>query len=208
MTELEIEQLKEEIIRLKNELEKTKEHLKKYTAPASKKQYYEKNKEEKIKEYKKDYKYTPSKEQKQRWARTAYLNRKAKQPLCISCNLMNVNNKNNLCGYCDPNSKKKIATKEMKVVKFIQDNSIEFIHNKSVGYTCGNYRPDILIDCNTHFIVVEIDENQHESYNQNCEMARMNNIYVALGLPTIFLRYNPDKVFHNNNLKKLVLIKD
>ena len=42
MTELEIEQLKEEIIRLKNELEKTKEHLKKYTAPASKKQYYEK----------------------------------------------------------------------------------------------------------------------------------------------------------------------
>ena len=81
MTEFEIEQLKEEIIRLKNELEKTKEHLKKYTAPASKKQYYEKNKEvikEKIKEYKKDYKYTPLKEQKQRWVRTAYLNRKAK----------------------------------------------------------------------------------------------------------------------------------
>jgi len=30
MTELEIEQLKEEIIRLKNELEKTKEHLNRY----------------------------------------------------------------------------------------------------------------------------------------------------------------------------------
>lgn len=79
--EEEIKQLKEEIISLKTELEKTKEHLKRYTAPVCKKQYYENNKEvikEKIKEYKKDYKYSPSKEQKQRWARSAYLNRKAK----------------------------------------------------------------------------------------------------------------------------------
>lgn len=84
----------------------------------------------------------------------------------------------------------------MTVVHFLQQNNIDLIHNRSVGNICGNYRPDILIDCNTHFIVVEVDENQHQYYDQNCEMARMNNIYIALGLPVIFLRYNPDEVFH------------
>ena len=34
----------EKIIALEDELEKTKEHLKKYTAPSYKKMYYEKNK--------------------------------------------------------------------------------------------------------------------------------------------------------------------
>lgn len=71
----------EEIISLKNELEKTKEHLKRYTAPACKKLYYENNKEtikEKHKKYRESGNYTPSQEQKQRWARNAYLNRKAK----------------------------------------------------------------------------------------------------------------------------------
>jgi hypothetical protein len=86
----------------------------------------------------------------------------------------------------------------MKVANFLHNKNIKFIHNKSVGFECGNYRPDILIDSNTHFIVIEIDENQHENYNVNCEMARMNNIYIALGLPVIFLRYNPDTFFLNN----------
>lgn len=38
--------LREENDKLKNELNLTKEHLKKYTAPSSKKLYYEQNKEE------------------------------------------------------------------------------------------------------------------------------------------------------------------
>ena len=38
--------LEEENLQLKIELEKTKEHLKKYTAPIRSKKYYEKNKED------------------------------------------------------------------------------------------------------------------------------------------------------------------
>jgi hypothetical protein len=76
--------LENQILKAKNEelikeLDETKEHLKKYTAPSYKKIYYENNKEEinqKHKEYNK--KYTPTEEQKKKWARTAYLNRKAK----------------------------------------------------------------------------------------------------------------------------------
>jgi len=73
-----------QILREKNEilakeLEEVKEHLKKYTSPSYKKFYYENNKEE-IKEKTREYRQThpPSEEQKKKWARTAYLNKKAK----------------------------------------------------------------------------------------------------------------------------------
>jgi hypothetical protein len=65
----------ERIINLEKELNETKEHLKKYTAPSYKKIYYENNKEE-IKE--KKQKYKPTEEQKKKWARTAYLKKKEK----------------------------------------------------------------------------------------------------------------------------------
>ena len=75
--------LEEENKKLQDELIQTKEHLKKYTAPASRKVYYENNKDahiQRVKEYKEktNYVYVPSPEQKKEWARTAYLNKKAK----------------------------------------------------------------------------------------------------------------------------------
>ena len=75
--------LKEKIIILQLELQETKEHLKQYTAPSRSKKYYENNKEEiiqKVKEYKqaKKYVYEASPEKKKEYARTAYLNKKAK----------------------------------------------------------------------------------------------------------------------------------
>ena len=78
-----IKELEDEILRLNAELEKTKEHLKKYTAPESRKKYYEENKEvikERVKEYKKktNYIYEASPEQKKLYARRAYLKKKEK----------------------------------------------------------------------------------------------------------------------------------
>ena len=75
--------LEEENKKLQDELIQTKEHLKKYTAPIKNKIYYENNKEahiQRVKEYKEKtkYSYVPSQEQKKEWARTAYLNKKAK----------------------------------------------------------------------------------------------------------------------------------
>jgi len=71
--------LKENNEKLEKELQETKEHLKKYTAPQCKKAYYEKNKDEikqKIKEYRQNNQ--PTEEQKKKWARTAYLKKKEK----------------------------------------------------------------------------------------------------------------------------------
>ncbi len=85
-----IKELEEEIAILKAEnesisetLNKTKVHLKRYTAPVNSKEYYAKNKEEckrKAREYKKktNYKHEPTKEQKKEYNRKAYLRRKEK----------------------------------------------------------------------------------------------------------------------------------
>ena len=117
---------------------------------------------------------------------------------CTSCNLYEVKKQPYLCIYCNPDRLKK--TKELEVTDFLKNNNIDFIYNKSTGFSCGNYRPDILIDCVTHFIIVEVDEGQHKQHSTECEYIRMNNIYLSLGLPTIFIRFNPD-TFKVNNVR-------
>ena len=57
---------------------------------------------------------------------------------------------------------------------------------------CIKQRPDFLFDCTTHYVVLEVDENQHKQYVDDCEKVRMINISQALGMQTLFLRFNPD----------------
>jgi hypothetical protein len=76
-------ELLEKIKILEKELNETKDHLKKYTAPLRNKIYYEENKEKhklKVKEYKEKINYTTtlSPEKKKEYARKAYLNKKEK----------------------------------------------------------------------------------------------------------------------------------
>jgi hypothetical protein len=76
-----IKDLEDRVAFLEAELLSTKEHLKKYTAPASRKDYYEKNKDvilERVKKYKEDTNYKPTPEQKKEYNKQAYLRRKEK----------------------------------------------------------------------------------------------------------------------------------
>jgi hypothetical protein len=78
-----INELEEENAKLKEELQSTKEHLKKYTAPASSKVYYEKHKElvkQRVKECREKTNYisTISPEKKKEYNKQAYLRRKEK----------------------------------------------------------------------------------------------------------------------------------
>ena len=133
-----------------------------------------------------------------------------RSPRCPQCNLFLIKHQNKLCSYCNPN--KYVKTKELLVYNFLKDKmNFNFIYNKNIGFSCGNFRPDFKIDCNTHYIIIEVDENQHKQYDKNCELIRMNNIYIANGLPTIFIRFNPDncnniKIHINNKLKLLMQI--
>ena len=83
--DLRISELEERVAQLESELLSTKEHLKRYTAPESRKEYYQNNKEaikERVKKHQEEtnYKagYKPTAEQKKKWARTAYLKKKEK----------------------------------------------------------------------------------------------------------------------------------
>lgn len=111
---------------------------------------------------------------------------------CTNCSLYKVVKKNNyLCYYCQPTPR--MMKKETKVKTLLEENNLKFVHNKQFKNDCClKYRADFLFDCNTYFVVLECDEDQHSSYDKDCELIRMNNISTGLGLPTLFIRYNPD----------------
>jgi hypothetical protein len=120
-----------------------------------------------------------------------------KNKKCVSCGLFYVNKAPYLCSYCNPNTSKYQKTREMTVkalLEFTTDLNNP-IHDKPIGGECGKYRPDFLYDAVTHRVVVEVDEDQHRSYDPECERIRMINILGALEMRCVFIRYNPD-VFH------------
>jgi len=119
-----------------------------------------------------------------------------------------------LCKYCDNNEhssyvcnecKQHKHKKEYDVVKFLRKNiDTPFIYDKNNPVSeCSKKRPDIFFDLKTHIVIVEVDENQHKSYSDSCECARLNVIVNSLGgIPVTFIRYNPDKI------KKLTINKE
>lgn len=66
----------------------------------------------------------------------------------------------------------------------------------------GREGPDLVFVSNngTHYVILEVDEKQHKSYNVECECNRMVNIGQSLGQPVMFIRYNPNKYKIKNNI--------
>jgi len=118
----------------------------------------------------------------------------------ISCSLFHVEKKPCLCQYCKPEGNYRKKTRVFEVKIHLDKHFGSFFHNKSIGFICLNFRPDFLFDCSSHFIVVECDEDQHKIYDNNCEVIRMLNIYQAIGMSTIFLRYN--QIYFVSKVKK------
>ena len=127
------------------------------------------------------------------------------QRLCDYCALPGIL-RNGLCETCDPVKRKTYEhAKEMRVRDVLRANGLVFVsHDKVVdGGSCVRYRPDFLFDAGTHFVVVEVDENQHQERACECEQTRMVNIAQALGLATVFVRYNPDRYDPGDGSKPL-----
>jgi plastocyanin len=120
---------------------------------------------------------------------------------CVQCGLLNILNKQDTCYLCDPDEfnrtrlAKQNQIKNMLVVNGYHyvscDNMIEHGH-------CFKYRPDFMFDCGTHYVVLEVDENQHQNYSYECEEVRMINIFQSIGMPTKFIRYNSDEYEMNH----------
>lgn len=130
--------------------------------------------------------------------------------MCPSCLLFRTNGK--LCEYCIPAENNKlykqqyVKTKEYAVVKYLKEQlpDEEFIYNKSVGNDCtgGHLFPDILFERDYYNVIVEVDEYEHRGASYQCDEKRMYDIIAKLGLPTVFIRYNPD----GKNADKEVLL--
>ena len=180
--------------------ENNKEYKKEYREANKEKvkEYCEANKQ-KIKEQKKEY-YENNKE---------HINEKSKEyRKCRSCKLFQTHSRTKwLCSYCNPDKPTRQKTKEIRVKTFLEECNYKFIHNRKCNLdgSCQTYYPDFLIDCNTFFLIIECDEDAHKSYPIDCEKMRENNICYALGLPCVFLRFNPDKKKVKMKVKEKVL---
>jgi len=98
------------------------------------------------------------------------------------------------CDTCDPVAVQiRLHAKENHIRDVLNVAGISFVHDKMLeGPICGRERPDFQIDCGTHFVYVEVDEHQHQSYACECEQTRMVNLVEVRGMPVRWIRYNPD----------------
>ena len=121
---------------------------------------------------------------------------------CVRCNLPDIVDERMICATCDPEVEKRVRLAKQKEIKdFFDANGLQYISYDRVidnGWL-GKERPDFLFDAETHFVIVEVDEEQHRNACYCVgEQTRMVNISQILNdrtltlKPVVFIRYNPD----------------
>ena len=108
---------------------------------------------------------------------------------------------NEYCAFCFinlfPNDKltRNFKTKENYITQQITEkfNNLDWILDRTISSGCSRRRPDMLLHLGHRAIVIEIDENQHSSYENICENKRYMEISQDLDhIPITFIRFNPD----------------
>jgi hypothetical protein len=128
---------------------------------------------------------------------------------CKTCQLPNILNENMECNYCDKETFFKFRLAKQKDVKnYLEAKGFDILlYDKMIDNgICIKNRPDFVFESKSkgYYVVLEVDEYQHNGYNDICECTRMINIGQSLGMPTIFLRYNPDEyIVYLNGHKKV-----
>ncbi|QKE50220.1 hypothetical protein F-VV10_0100 [Faustovirus] len=112
---------------------------------------------------------------------------------CASCKLTYlIPDGIDLCEFCYV-GQKIVKEKEEHIKQLLDAKGVKYdSYNKVVDINCSNKRPDFVIDYNTFFVIIEVDENQHKSYQRDCELTRMKQIHQSMGMDTLFIRFNPD----------------
>ena len=89
-------------------------------------------------------------------------------------------------------------TKERTVADFIKEHfsCYDISFDKRIDGGCSSRRPDILIDLGHRVIIIEIDENQHGTYDCSCENKRLMQLFQDAGMRRMtFVRFNPDQYY-------------
>ena len=117
--------------------------------------------------------------------------------------------KNKYKGYCvlcfinlfpDTPVVRNYKTKECAVVDFVKNkfSHVDWISDKIVDGGCSRRRPDLLLDLGYQILIIEVDENQHNTYDCSCENKRIMELSQDMGhRPIIFIRFNPDEYDKN-----------
>lgn len=121
-------------------------------------------------------------------------NPRCKTPMCDVI----LGSKKDYCARCTshlfPDQPSYFKTREMKLKEYLSQQYPDktITHDKHVE--CHRYRPDFVFDMGSHTIVIEIDENQHRSYDTSCDNKRLMSIFQGLGSrPMVMVRFNPDR---------------
>ena len=112
-------------------------------------------------------------------------------------------------GYClhcymhvFPNEKitRNYKVKENEVLNFIIEkfSSCTVVRDRRIQDGCSARRPDVHIDLGYQVIIVEVDENQHETFDCSCENKRIMQLSQDVGhRKIVFIRFNPDEYIEN-----------
>ena len=89
----------------------------------------------------------------------------------------------------------KVSEEEWGIVRHLRkaiDTPFEYNSSKMLQ-GCSKKRPDVYFELSTYCLIVEIDEHQHQTYEDSCECARINEIVNGIGgKSVIIIRFNPD----------------
>jgi hypothetical protein len=114
------------------------------------------------------------------------------------CDLIVGNKYDGYCLYCFsnmfPDKCINYKTKERHIVEFVKEFfPLSWIIDKKIYDGCSLGRPDLFLDLGYQIIIVEVDENQHISYDNICENKRIMLLSQDLNhRPIVFIRFNPD----------------
>jgi hypothetical protein len=96
-------------------------------------------------------------------------------------------------------------TKEKSVTDFIIETFPKFIWtvDKMINGGISKRRPDLLLELKNQILIIEIDENQHNTYEEICENKRLMEISQDVNHKSVvFIKFNPDG-YKNKDGKKI-----
>ena len=116
---------------------------------------------------------------------------------CLVCLDPSVVDEKQLCIGCDKRGHNVRLGRQKQVKAAILKAQLPIYESyDKIAYdttSCGKERPDFVWDCESYKLILEVDEDQHKTRLCECEQTRMVNVTQGLGMPCLWIRYNPDE---------------